>query len=518
MVSRSTLAATTDGDADFAAQRVVTVRLFSGHFHRLALLALIEAGVVVVSFFGAIHLRFAGFSSTLSAFEATVGSLWARAFLISAVFLLSLAALGLYQLRQRAGFRGVLIRLVLAALLAEAALSFIFYVAPSLFIGRGVTLLTGAIAFSALALTRYAFIRTVDEEVFKRRVLVWGAGARASSIGKRLRRRTDQRGFRIAGYVRTPGDHGEAPDGLILSADGDIVRLALRLRVEEIVVAMDDRRAGFPAAELLDCRLRGILVSDLITFLERYGGRVNVELMHPSWLIYSNGFRCDLLRLTSKRLFDVVVSLGLLIVTSPFAVLTALAIYLEDRKPVLYRQLRVGQNGRPFTILKFRSMRVDAESDGRAVWASRNDPRATRVGALIRRLRIDELPQLVNVLKGEMSLVGPRPALPAEVEQYDDWVANRLKIKPGMTGLWQVSGRTETSFSDYIRYDLFYIQNWSLSLDLALLLLPGPQAARREARRSLSASAGYRQASIETVIGSDGSLRNRGSSVRPLKE
>jgi sugar transferase (PEP-CTERM system associated) len=475
-VSRSTLAARTDGDAEFAAERVVTLRLFSGHFHRLALLALAEAGLIVVSFVGAIHLRFAGFSSTLSAFEATVGSIWPRALLMAAVFLPSLAALGLYQLRQRAGFYGVLVRLLLAVLVAEAALAFIFYAAPPLFIGRGVTVLTGAIAFLALALTRYVFVRAVDEEVFKRRVLVWGAGARAATIGKRLRRRSDQRGFRIVGYVRAAGDRGEVPDGMILSSDGDVVWLALRLKVEEIVVAMDDRRAGFPAAQLLNCRLRGMHVSELLTFLERESGRVDVGLMHPSWLIFSNGFRCDFLRLASKRLFDVVVSLGILIVASPVALLTAAAIYLEDRKPVVYRQLRIGQNGRAFTMLKFRSMRVDAESDGHALWASRDDPRATRIGALIRRLRIDELPQVVNVLLGHMSFVGPRPERPefaAQLGREIPFYPERHFVKPGITGWAQVRysyGASRADAREKLEYDLYYVKHHSLSFDLMVLL------------------------------------------------
>jgi sugar transferase (PEP-CTERM system associated) len=476
LVSRSSLATRTHDAADFGEQRVVSLRLFDSHVHRLALLVLAEAAVLVLSFYGAIHVRFAGFSSTITAFEATVGSVWPRALLVVGVFLLSLAALGLYQLSQRAGFRGVLARLLMALLLGEAALGVVFYVAPSVFVGRGVTVLVGAIAFFGLALTRYVFLRLVDEEVFKRRVLVWGAGTRAHSIGKRLRRRTDQRGFRVVGYIRAPGDRPDVPEGLVLHSDGDLVRLALRNKIEEIVVAMDDRRAGFPAAELLECRLRGIHVSDLVTFLERESGRVNVELIHPSWLIFSSGFRCHFFRLASKRLFDVTVSLGILIAASPIALLTALAIYLEDRGPVLYRQLRMGQNGRPFTIFKFRSMRVDAESDGQAVWASLNDRRATRVGALIRRLRIDELPQILNVLLGHMSFVGPRPERPqfvAQLAREIPFYPERHFVKPGITGWAQVRysyGSSRKDAQEKLEYDLYYVKHQSLAFDLMVLL------------------------------------------------
>lgn len=475
-MSRNSLAASAQGIAEVFPQRVVSVRLFSGHVHRIALLAMVEAAIVVLAVYGAIWVRFSGFAATLAFFESTTGRIWPRAVLVAGVVLLSLAALGLYQLRQRAGFTGVLGRLSLALLLAHVALALVFYVAPSLYIGRGVTVLTGGFAFFGLALIRFLYLRLVDEEIFKRRVLVWGAGARAASIARRLRRRTDQRGFRIAAYVRAPGDGDHVPEAQSVGSSGELVRLALRHRIEEIVVAMDDRRAGFPAKELLECRLRGIRVIDLVTFLERESGRVSVELMHPSWLIFSSGFRCDFFRLTSKRAFDVVVSLGMLLATLPVALLTALAIYVEDRGPILYRQLRVGQNGRSFTILKFRSMRVDAEQDGQPVWARPDDPRITRVGALIRRLRIDELPQLINVLLGQMSFVGPRPERPAFVESLAEAIPfyfERHFVKPGITGWAQVRysyGASKEDARQKLEYDLYYVKHHTLAFDLMVLL------------------------------------------------
>jgi sugar transferase (PEP-CTERM system associated) len=254
------------------------------------------------------------------------------------------------------------------------------------------------------------------------------------------------------------------------------VRLALRHNIEEIVVAMEDRRQGFPTAALLDARLRGVRVTDLLTFLERESGRVNVALLHPSALIFSDGFRCDFLRLATKRAFDVTASLTMLVLSAPIALLTALLVYLEDRGPVFYRQVRTGQNGRPFTILKFRSMRVDAEADGRAIWARANDPRVTRVGALIRKLRLDELPQLFNVLVGQMSFVGPRPERPAFVEQLAQTVPfyrQRHYVKPGITGWAQVRysyGASSREAQDKLEYDLYYVKNHTLAFDLAVLL------------------------------------------------
>src|SRR5205085_3567200 len=206
-------------------------------------------------------------------------------------------ALGLYQLHQRARFSGVLVRLVMAIALAEVALAFLFYALPSLSVGRGVTLLIGGFSLGGLALTRYLFLKLVDEEMFKRRLLVWGAGQRATSISQRLRRRTDQRGFRIVGYIRTPGDAPGVASALSVQAAPELMRIAIRHKIEEIVIAMDDRRQGFPTAELLECRLRGIHVTDVLTFIERESGRVSVDLVHPSWLIFSHGFRCDFFRL-----------------------------------------------------------------------------------------------------------------------------------------------------------------------------------------------------------------------------
>jgi sugar transferase (PEP-CTERM system associated) len=452
------------------------IRFFNAHVHRLALLAFTETGIIILSVYAAILVRFSGFSDTFSAFQTTVGPIWPRASLVAAVMLLSLASMGLYQLRHRARFTGILARLLIAVLIGEAALGMIFYLAPSVSVGRGVVGLVGIGAFVGLALTRYVFLQVVDEEIFKRRVLVWGAGARAATIAKRLRRRCDQRGFRIVGYVRAPGDGADISDQQIVQPDGDLVRLAMRHKVEEIVVAMDNRRRGFPTRELLECRLRGIAVCDILAFLERESGRISMDLMQPSWLIFSNGFRCDVLRVATKRLFDVVVATGVLLVAWPMALLTAIAIFLEDGGPILYRQVRMGQNGRLFPMLKFRSMKVDAEPNGEAVWATRNDPRITRVGAWIRRLRMDELPQVLNVLVGHMSFVGPRaerPVFVQELTQAIPYYLDRHFVKPGITGWAQVRysyGSSKKDAQEKLEYDLYYVKHHSVAFDLMVLL------------------------------------------------
>lgn len=475
-MGRSSVAISADGLPDFSARRVVSVRFFDGHVHRLALLALAEAGVVVASVYAAILVRFHGFSAIFDKFETTTGAIWPRAAVIAAVFLVSLASLGLYQLHQRARFNGVLVRLLLGLGLAQAVLALVFYVAPSVFVGRGVAFLIGGFSFCGLALTRFLFLSLVDEEIFKRRILVWGAGTRAAFIARRLRRRTDQRGFRIVTYLRAPGDRDDGVPHAQSVHPSMLLRLALRHRVEEIVVAMDDRRSGFPADELLECRLRGMQVTDLVSFLERESGRVSVELIHPSWLIFSSGFRCDFFRLASKRIFDIVASFGILLVTLPVSLVTALAIFLEDRGPVFYRQLRVGANGRRFTIFKFRSMRIDAEQAGEAVWAAPGDPRVTWVGSLIRRLRIDEIPQAFNVLIGDMSFVGPRPERPHFVAQLTEAIPfypQRHFVKPGITGWAQVRysyGASARDAQEKLEYDLYYVKHHSFTFDLMVLL------------------------------------------------
>jgi len=460
--------------------RLIPVSILNGHLRiPLLLLALAEIFTVFAAVYTAVLVRFLGLSSVSAAitlFHTTVGSIWPRALLVSGVTLVCLAAMGLYRLQHRAEFSGIVLRILAAVLLAEAVLGLIFYVVPSLFVGRGIIGLQGVFSCVALTVVRYGFLRLVDGNVFRRRVLVWGSGARAASVTNKLRRRTDQRGFNLIGFVEAPGDGHDVPGHRLLRPDEHLLSLALRHNIDEIVIAPDDRRQGFPIADLLECRVRGIEVSDVMEFIERESGRVDLALMQPSWLIFSKGFRSDGLRLASKRAFDVFVSASALLLSAPIALLTAIAIILEDRGPVLYRQTRVGQNGKLFRMLKFRSMRVDAEPDGDARWAARDDPRTTRVGKLIRKLRIDELPQVVNVLVGHMSFVGPRPERPEFVESLNKaipYYRERHTVKPGITGWAQVKfsyGSSQSDARQKLEYDLFYVKNHSLALDLMVLV------------------------------------------------
>ena len=454
--------------------RVTTLRFFTGHVHRLAMLAMVETGVVFLAVYAAFIVRFP--NEGLAALEASSGPIWTRASLTAGVVLVCLYSMGLYQLHKRANITGVLARVIIALAAAFASLLVLSNVMPSVAMGWGVLLGASTFSFAGLTIVRSAFLRLVDDDIFKRRVLVWGAGTKASNIANRLRRRTDQRGFKILGYVAAPGDEVSIPAADILHREHDLLQYVLSHRVEEIVVAMDDRRRGFPEAFLRECRLRGIVVRDIVCFLEAESGRVSVELAQPSCLIYSMGFRTSLARLVAKRLFDLCVSVVVLVAAAPIALLAAAAIFLEDRGPIFYRQVRTGKDGRPFNMLKFRSMSVNAEANGQAVWAGQNDSRTTRVGAFIRTVRIDELPQVINVLVGDMSFVGPRPERPQFVESLSKVIPfypERHFVKPGITGWAQLRyryGASEADAREKLGYDLYYVTKHSLAFDLMVLL------------------------------------------------
>jgi len=263
----------------------------------------------------------------------------------------------------------------------------------------------------------------------------------------------------------------------VLAKVGSIEDLVKRLGVREIIVAVRQQRGGvLPLRGLLECRLNGIQITDLARFFERVHGRVPIESLKASWLIYGNGFRQNWLRRVVKRTFDVTVAAALLVLLLPLMALVALLVSLERSGPVIYRQERVGLRGVPFIVLKFRSMRADAEADGAPRWAAQEDPRVTALGRILRRSRIDELPQLLNVLKGDMSFVGPRPERPAFVKMLIEQVpfyAVRHSVKPGITGWAQVRysyGATVEQSVKKLEYDLYYVKNNALFLDVIILL------------------------------------------------
>ncbi len=451
-----------------------TLRFFK-HYIRVPFVALgaVEFLCGIISVYAASYIRF-GFDGSKTA--DIFSGLEARATLFAGVMLLCMIATGLYQTAMREGMFGVLLRLVVSYFLGVVILAFIFYSFPALFLGRGVLVLSVIFSFTVIVLLRVIFFKT-DPNIFKRRVLILGAGKRASTIAD-LRRKTDQFGFNVLGYVHLRGSNDVIDPSQILKLKMPLKNYCLTHEVDEIVIAIDDRRKGFPVKDLLDCKMSGIEILDLASFFERETGKIRLDQIHPSWFMLSDGFNKSGFQAFAKRLFDLASGLILLIVTWPFMLFTVAAIKLEDgiKAPVLFSQIRIGEEGRPYKIFKFRSMRVDAEKDGKAQWAVKGDLRITRVGNFIRKTRFDELPQIFNVVKGNMSFVGPRPERPEFVimlSEKIEYFEERHRVKPGITGWAQIRypyGASDKDALEKLQYDLYYVKNQSLFLDFLILL------------------------------------------------
>jgi sugar transferase (PEP-CTERM system associated) len=438
-------------------------------------LGLAELFLVFLGVWFAINTRFAddpaGRADALSL-------LLPRGALIAVAVGLGLSAMGLYQRYLRESVTGMAVRLAVGFGFGALGLMVVYYVFPGSYVGRGVFGLTLAYGFAMVVALRLVFFQLIDEETLKRRVLVLGAGARAATILERLRRRNDRRSFSIVGFVPMRAEHTEVDERWLRRPECDLADYCRRHRVDEIVVGPDDRRGTLPMSELLACRVAGIEVIELANFFERESGKIKLGLVHPSWLVFSSGFDATGLRLLVKRTFDVFAALAMIVFAAPLMALTALAIWIESgfRGPIIYRQERVGEWGESFMLLKFRSMRTDAEVDGRARWAQANDDRVTRVGRFIRKVRLDELPQLLNVLRGEMSLIGPRPERPQFVRQLEEripYYGLRHWVKPGLTGWAQLRfpyGASEADAEEKLKFDLFYVKNHGLAFDFVILV------------------------------------------------
>jgi len=398
------------------------------------------------------------------------------AIIFSLLGVLIMSALGLFSRRQRAGVTGLALRTLAGALLAGLVAYLLSRMTEFGALGGRTIALTTVIGAFLAAIVLAIVGKLIDEDVFRRRVVVYGGGIRAKNISQ-LRRRADQRGFRLLGFVPLADEPIEVGNDKLLPLAGSLLEYAEANEVDEIVIAMDDRRRNFPVSDLLECRLAGITITDIVTFLERETGKVHLEVLNPSWLIFADGFRRDAVRRYEERAFDVLSSSLLLILAAPLMLITVLAIKLEDglRAPIFYRQSRVGYGGKNFEVIKFRSMRTDAEKNG-AVWATAKDSRVTRVGNIIRKLRIDELPQILNVLTGDMGFVGPRPERPefvAKLAETIPYYHERHWVKPGITGWAQLCypyGASERDAVEKLQYDLYYVKNHSLLFDIMILV------------------------------------------------
>jgi sugar transferase (PEP-CTERM system associated) len=382
----------------------------------------------------------------------------------------------LYNTRLPLGRRELVARLLTCQASAALLVAAVGFALPNLRLGRLAFLEIGVLMTTGLLVWRLAWLGSWSLARVTIQVLVVGTGPVAKVIAELGP--LSARPFRIIGFLDDdPGAADSVPAGhALLGKTKDLSAIVEETRPDVIVVAQVDRRGHFPAKSLLDCRLRGIAVEDWPAFYEKATGKILVTSLRPSWLIFADGFVKTPRTEIVKRLFDVTLALAGLLAAAPVMALVAIAIKLETPGPVLYRQPRLGQNGCAFILNKFRSMRRDAEKNTGPVWAQQRDPRITRVGAFLRRTRLDELPQLFNVLVGHMSFIGPRPERPEFVQTLQKQIPfymERLSVKPGITGWAQVKYRYGASVEDALeklQYDLYYIKNLSLFLDLLILL------------------------------------------------
>ena len=408
--------------------------------------------------------------------DNVMGTLW-KVVLVTALCELCFYYSDLYDLNQVHAKGELMVRVLQGTGAAAIVLAAVSLFLPSVRLGSGTFLMTLGVLVVALPLWRVAFAGLANDPHLEERILIVGTGSIAMTVANQIRGQHDF-AYRLVGFIEDPtggANPGSGGAGPVLGAAADLPRIVEAYDIGRIVVGLADRRGQLPIDELLQAKLTGVRVEDAATTYERMTGKILVDNLKPSWLIFSDGFQASRITRFFKRLFDVTGALVGIVVAGPIMLLTALAIRLESPGPIFYCQERVGENGRLFTLCKFRSMRTDAEQ-GTPIWAKDHDDRVTRVGRIIRLTRLDELPQFWNVLRGEMSFVGPRPERPFFVQQLAELIPfymARHAIKPGLTGWAQVRYRYGSSVEDALeklRYDLYYMKHLSLAFDLTILM------------------------------------------------
>ncbi len=445
------------------------IKIFNHYFHKRTLLQIfLDLGIVVLALVVAL-LSQAADPSTISSIDVTTSLLW-----VTGILLIN-ASLGFYQRVHSRTIGQTVAHAVLSLCLSLPLVYIIFQLSPlklqsgKLFLA---TLLTGV---AVMLIHRVYVTHATPRSLMRQRVLVVGTGTRAKLVGKSLTKSDPN--IDLVGYYASPNEMvTEVSAWGLLSPEKSLTDIVVDEQVDEIVVALSERRGGsMPLRELLDCKLHGVRVVDIATHFEKTLGQIRLDSVNAGWLIFGEGFGQGFVRTTVKRIFDIVCATILIVVTLPIMLVTGILILIESGGPILYLQERVGLNGRLFNVVKFRSMRTDAEKDGKPRWASATDDRVTKVGRVIRKLRIDELPQLFGVLSGAMSLVGPRPERPYFVDQLTQelpYFAVRQSVKPGVTGWAQVRyqyGASVEDAAEKLQYDLYYVKNHTLFLDLVVL-------------------------------------------------
>ncbi|MEI8354882.1 MAG: TIGR03013 family XrtA/PEP-CTERM system glycosyltransferase [Deltaproteobacteria bacterium] len=407
-------------------------------------------------------------------FSGNLGEDGMRLAIFSLVLLFSSFLLEIYNWDKEFDNYEILARIVLSLLLSFLILSAFYYLIPFTMQGRGVLILSLA-AFGLLQFCWHAFLQIwAKAPAFTRRVLVLGTGPLARQIGDLIT--SSKSNYLFCGYLNCANEPVTVPHGTIVGFEGELLETAKKENIYKIVVSLSERRGVFPLESIMNCKMNGIKVMDAPTFYEKISGKLLLEYITPSWFIFSQGFKITSFYRFIKRVMDIAIALILAVATLPLLPIIALLIKLDSPGPILFKQARVGERDVIFFIYKFRTMLRDAENRTGAVWAKQNDPRITRVGRFLRKSRLDEIPQLYNVLGGEMSIVGPRPERPefmAELKEVVPFYSERHFFKPGITGWAQVCYPYGASINDALeklRYDMYYIKNWSFALDLMILL------------------------------------------------
>jgi len=437
-------------------------------------LILADAAILYGGVMLAMYLRL-GFSG--SEFELNNKNGWMKIALASAVGLLILYFYDLYDYIVMTNRRELMLRLVQALGIAWALLAVLFYFVPQLLLGRGVSVISVPLVLGLLLGWRVFIHSLTGHPEIGEKILVVGTGKAALDTAEAVWERRDA-GYRIVGFVSENGAKPREKLGRseILGRAIDLEAVIRNEKVDRVVIAVRERRGAFPTEALLKMSLAGdISIEECTSFFERITGKVHVDMLRPSWLIFAGRRRDSRIKVVFRELMHRTLALIGLVLSLPLAILTAILIKLESRGPVFYRQERVGKNGRVFDLIKFRSMKTDAEADGTPIWAATNDERATRIGKIIRVLRIDEIPQFWNIIKGEMNFVGPRPERPHFVKQLAEEIPfyeHRHLVAPGLTGWAQIKYAYGASVSDAIQklqYDLYYIKNQSLTFDMVIV-------------------------------------------------
>jgi sugar transferase (PEP-CTERM system associated) len=406
--------------------------------------------------------------------DSALAALW-KIGLATAVFELCFYYNDLYDLTVVHSRSELLTRVMRAAGTGAIALGILSIVVPAVSVGHGIFVTSLWLLLIAIPLWRIAFDGLTRDRRLEQRVLIVGTGPIARLVARQINAQHDF-GYHIVGCVTESSDADtDVLDMPLLGTAADVSLLVLRHQIDRVVVSLSDRRGHLPIKELLRAKLSGVRIEDAATTYERISGKILTDGLAPSWLIFSDGFQASRGTRVVKRFVDIVLAAIGLVVAAPLMLLTAIAVWLDSPGPVLYRQVRVGENDRLFTLCKFRSMRRDAER-GKPIWATNNDNRVTRVGRVIRLTRLDELPQLLNVLRGDMSFVGPRPERPYFVQRLAadiPFYAERHAVKPGITGWAQVKygyGSSVEDAMEKLRYDLYYIKHLSIGFDLTIVI------------------------------------------------